>query len=168
MGTRSLIIVTGHGRHGTTVGFRLYKHWDGYPTGNLPVIEKALELSQRFMRQNDGKLSAETLVGMLIGAATDEHGMGAKLEWSGSRDAAFEIDHGDLEWIYCVDTADMTLEIFGGDIGNRTKDPMDYVKQLRTECQDSERHATDESVRMIESWGVSVNQDRKKTKGKGK
>lgn len=43
MSTRSLIVVTGSGRYNSVETFVLYKHSDGYPTGNLPIIEEAFD-----------------------------------------------------------------------------------------------------------------------------
>ncbi len=75
MSTRSIIVITGDGKHGTAQTIRLYKHSDGYPTGNLPIIAEALtkakeqckETNERFQIDNPRTPSVEQVTGLLKG-----------------------------------------------------------------------------------------------------
>lgn len=177
MSTRSIIVVTGKSKYNGVKTTRLYKHSDGYPTGNLPIIEKAL---MRALRQNQTKavrfsepspqpIGVDQLVGLIIGEATDEYGMGARIDDSGEFLEAFKVSHlgdqWDLEWMYIVDLENKTVSIYGGDFTNGpkaaykrgTKDPLSYVKKLRRECQADETLATQTVVNDIEAWGFKVN-----------
>lgn len=162
MATRSAIIVTGPSRFGAVSTFRLYKHWDGYPTDNLPLIERALHRAQKLIRENDDVLSADTLTGLLIGESVTENSIGAKLEYQGGAFGPDSVgDQGDLEWIYVIDTGAMTLKVYGGSYGARlsdqTKDPRTYVKCLIPAAQVSELGTIEQAIREIEAWGMRVN-----------
>lgn len=50
MSTRSIILVKGKGRYCENV-IRLYKHSDGYPTANLPIIYNTLKICLDIIRE---------------------------------------------------------------------------------------------------------------------
>lgn len=49
MSTRSIILVTGKDSYRGEKTVRLYKHSDGYPTGNLPIIADALKQANKLV-----------------------------------------------------------------------------------------------------------------------
>ena len=167
MGTRSTILVTGHGNY-SPMTIRLYKHWDGYPTGNLSIIERALEsaisLKSRDAARfgNDEKpLTVELVVGKIIGEATDVTGMGAKIEetFQDSLKPEHFGNQGDLEWVYVIDCDAKTVKMYGGDYQGKgkTKDPLSYIECLKDEYKTREKHETEKLIRLVEAWGFKVN-----------
>jgi hypothetical protein len=190
MSTRSIILITGDGKHGTAQTIRLYKHSDGYPTGNLPIIAEALskakeqckETNQRFQTDNPRIPSVEQVTGVLIGLATDSYGMGARLDDDGDGKTAFYNEkfkpkhlgrQGDLEWVYVVNLDNNTVKVFGGGytgdgpqraFKKGVVDPREYANQLKEEYQESELKAIDESIQAIEATGFKLNPKRKSRK----
>lgn len=185
MSTRSIIVLTG-----AAETIRLYKHSDGYPTGNLPVILEAIENGQRLtkehaerFKENPKLISVDTLCGLIIGAATSVYGMGARIDSYDDDEAVyqehFEPKHlgnqSDLEWIYLINLDNQTLSIFGGGytgevpqvaFKNGEVDPVSYTKKLYPEYQDREAKETRELVSKIEALGFKVNPNSKTKRSK--
>lgn len=187
MSTRSIIIVTGKDLYENDRTVRLYKHSDGYPTGNLPLIYEALSKAksqcdvdfERFKTKRRIP-NVDQVVGILIGAATDVYGMGMRID-ACDEDAAtysekFKPKHlgcqGDLEWIYVVNLTDFTVKVYGGGYSgelpqytykNGVVDPLQYADQLYPEYQDSERKEIQDGINSIESLGFKVNPKRQRT-----
>lgn len=173
MGTRSIIVVTGPTRLGFKKSpsdfrtYRLYKHYDGYPTSNLAIINGSIQQAQSLKLEN-GLISAATLTGLLIGGATDQYGMSAQLEHE-SQNPMEDSDLGDqwdLEWIYIIDTEHQTVNVYGGSykecspqdhIKQGPIDPETFVDSLRDECKESHRNEIKSAVRAISAWSFKVN-----------
>jgi hypothetical protein len=125
MSTRSVIIVTGQGQYGQET-YRLYKHSDGYPSGNLPIIESAIRSAKKQCEVNNARfkppfiddktITPNQLVGHLIGAATSVYGMGATVEFHAQEE--FKPEHlgnqWDVEYVYIVDLALQQVRIYAG------------------------------------------------------
>ncbi len=177
MSTRSIIVVTGKGRYNEETT-RLYKHSDGYPTGNLPIIRDALKRSidqvddenARWGDDSDMKsnLSVEQVVGHIIGESTSVYGQGAQLEETFRE--KFKQKHlgnqGDLEWIYLVDVTKKTVKVYGGGYSGEgpqhafkkgVVDPLTYVECLREECQKQEAFEIEVAMRKIKQLGFKLN-----------
>lgn len=163
MGTRSTILITGE-----TQTIRLYKHYDGYPTGNLSLIEKALEKAISALGtykvkypEFDKSLSVELITGKIIGESTGVNGMGVELEenFIGPLKPSHFGNHGDLEWVYVIDVEAKTINIYSGSYRGKGKvtDPMERVKSLHKEYQADEIQRTNELIRLIKAWGFKVN-----------
>lgn len=190
MSTRSIIVITGDGKRGTAQTTRLYKHSDGYPTGNLPIIAEALakakeqckETNERFQIDNPRGPSVEQVTGLLIGSATDTYGMGARLDDDGDGKTAvynekFKPKHlgnqGDLEWVYVVNLDNNTVKVFGGGYtgdGPQSAykkgvvDPREYATQLKEECQANELQEIETAIKAVEDAGFKLNPKRKSRK----
>lgn len=189
MSTRSIIVVTGKSKYGTqSETVRLYKHSDGYPTGNLPVIIEALKKSveqhkeqcKRFKEEFCfSKLNVEQVTGNLIGAATTVYGMGASIEECVGDE--FSPEHlgsqSDLEWIYIVDLSLRQVRIYGGGFTGKspqyaynkgTIDPLIYAERLRAEYQSDEAKETEKLVNELIDVGYGPTMGGLKPKRKGK
>lgn len=188
MSTRSIILVTGNDHYNSPKTVRLYKHCDGYPTGNLSLILEALDTTikdlkdynKRWAKLSEPKpMNVSHLVGKIIGASTDVHGIGANIDTyeddAADYDETFNLKHlgnqSDLEWIYVVDVTKSTVKIYGG--GYTGGSPqiaykkgvvnlLNYIKSLKSEYQAAESKETLELVAAIEKLGFKVNP--KKTK----
>lgn len=185
MSTRSIIMVTGITLYNQPRTIRLYKHSDGYPTGNLPLIFEALNKGQKQVgkfneRFKDSKnLVVDQITGLIIGEASDVYGMGAKIDSEDGDQAVYpekiKPEHlgnqGDLEWIYVVDLDVRTLNIYGGRYtgelpqvayGKGVVDPLTYCDHLKPDYVQPEIDATKEVVSEIEKLGFKVNHVAKK------
>ena len=171
MSTRSIIFVTNQKE-----SYRLYKHSDGYPTGNLPIIKQAIEEVQqlqpedddRFMSRSNDRYAVSCLVGKILGAATSEYGMGAYIEedyYDGFNSEQLG-NQWDLEWIYILDPIMKTLKIYGGGyancspqqhLANGYADPVAYADRLIEEYQDRERQEINKLVSEIMALGYQIN-----------
>lgn len=167
MGTRSIILITGHGPT-----YRLYKHYDGYPIGNLPIIDRALERATRLntiarerFKSKQESIKTATLAALIVGEAATENGFGAIIEHENS-DAFSPVDFGnqwDLEWIYHIDTERQTLHIYGGgyskDCGPQKHVENGMVDPLISVADDDKelREHVAIHVRDIEAWSFKVN-----------
>ncbi|MCP3684729.1 MAG: hypothetical protein GY861_18835 [bacterium] len=170
MSTRSIIVVKDE--NSVT---RLYKHCDGYPTGNLPVIQKALakSLEQQAKslkrhKEYGSKITVDQMVGHIIGEATSIYGMGAFIEKK--YQSEFKPIHlgnqFDLEWIYIIDIKEKTVSIYGGestgDSPQKTYkkgvvDPFVYVERsIADEYQDEYRKETKDCLNNLRSIGFKV------------
>ena len=183
MSTRSIILVTG--KNETT---RLYKLSDGYPTGNLPIIADALNKANEQCKAHSKKWdcektpSVDQVVGLIIGAATCEYGMGARIDqnWDDDSQAVFNEsfkqthlgDQSDLDWIYIVNVDEKSVNVYGGGYTDCSPqehfkkgfaDPVKYANQLRDEFIDDERKAIKDAVKAVQATGFSVNEP----KGRG-
>lgn len=175
MSTRSIIVVTGRSRYRSEFEtIRLYKHSDGYPTGNLPIILKSIQKSKEIeednntgFKQSSGlKITADSFAGLVVGEAVTMYGMGARIEKRYFEE--LNPDHlggqCDLEWIYIVNTEKRTVEIYGGGFTGKAPqfalkkgmvDPVIYAKRYRDES--FALKITQEMVKAIEAEGYSVN-----------
>jgi hypothetical protein len=179
MSTRSIILVHGQDLYEANATVRLYKHSDGYPSANLPIIQTALLMAQQHQYDDDKtglRINVSTMVGLLIGAATDEYGMGARIDRDEAQYAEkFEPKHlgdqADLEWIYVVDLYAKTVSIYGGGYTGKSPqaafkkgcaDPLSYVDCLVDEAKDDERTAIKEAIKGIEAWSFKVNPEKPK------
>jgi hypothetical protein len=176
MSTRSIIVVHGKAQYSPEV-FRLYKHHDGYPTENLRIIAEAIERGNAMVEEQKKEtppplhsktLSADTLTGLLVGAATSLYGMGAQVEFHGSGDLKAEHfgDQSDLEWIYVIDTDTRSVRVFGGGysgdwpaevVARGTVDPLNYVRRLKPEFQAETKATIRELVKRIKAARFAVN-----------
>mgnify|MGYP003657806005 CR=1 FL=1 len=176
MSTRSIIVITGQEVHRDTQTTRLYKHSDGYPTGNLPAILEALKIANDQIKgQNDrawtrteATVTHSQLMGLLIGQCTSAYGMGLRLEksYQGELKPIHLGSQFDLEWIYVIDTDKKSLSIYGGGYSGEspqkilkegTVNPMTYAEILREECQEEERKNILKLIDGIEKEGFKVN-----------
>ena len=189
MSTRAIIVFVG--KKGQTsdvrMGYRLYKHCDGYPTHTLPLIRDAIRAARKLVKDADGEsfeITAEMLTGACIGASTTLWDMGAKLEETVHMNAAPTVpegkprflwdsrltqllgDQGDLAWIYIVDGDKQNVDIFGGGytgelpedtIDKGTVDPMVYCENLLEEYQEEGREEIAKAVRSLKRLGLTVN-----------
>lgn len=155
MGTRSSIFVK-RTTKGKTRFYRFYKHWDGYPTGNLPVLLGLIAGIKI------GRLSVKRA--MLLAATID----GSKVEFEGIKGSLDLItkhnEHGDLEWSYLVDLDSRKIEISAASDGTSRRlndglltDPLEYVSQLRTDCRAEEKWRLEDYLKRLKSMGYSVN-----------
>jgi hypothetical protein len=136
MSTRSIIVVIGasDSRGKKLRAFRMYKHCDGYPEGALPVIAAALKQGADFIFRDGEPTLAAAVVGLLIGAGTDEGGMGVVVDRDENGDeASFDVTDGlgprqvrrvygeqpDLEFIYTIDMVRREVLIAGGGYDGR-------------------------------------------------
>lgn len=151
MSTRSIILITDD-----QAAFRLYKHCDGYPTENLPLIASALD---------DALLLDDVNAASVVRVLTDD--TGARQEWEGSviGEEAWG-DQGDLEWIYHVDLAARNVAVYGGGytgdwpgliVSRGTVQPLGYVEHIRDEYQDREAVRIGEGVAAIHAHGWTLN-----------
>jgi hypothetical protein len=172
--------VTGKGEFNRPETTRLYKHHDGYPTGNLPVIFEALRNVQAQCDQAEldygGKYTPKVgqTVGHLIGAATSVYGMGATVD-DGYSKASFSEDlkpehlgeQCDLEWIYIISLEDKTISIYGGGYSGKTPqvqlekgvvNPISYVKSLLPEYRKAEKTRIEIALKQLEEIGFKIAQ----------
>ncbi len=177
MSTRSIIVVTGKPNYnGDDQTIRLYKHSDGYPTGNLPIIRDALtkaidECNHQAKRWKEDAKSPipEFMAALLIGESASVYGFGAKVDVYEDDSAIYYSKvtketlgiQADLEWIYVIDLKNKTLKIYNGDQNNvikdKTENPMSYVECLREECKSDEGKETLDLITSIEALGFKVN-----------
>lgn len=147
MSTRSIIVVSDD-----RTAFRIYKHYDGYPTGNLPLIASTLEAGA----------DAESVV-----RAIESRESGARREWSGvTVDEECWGDQGDLEWIYHVDLAARNVAVYGGGytgdwpgeiVSRGPVDPTSGLDDLTEEWQRTEHDAIEGMVARIRAAVWTVN-----------
>lgn len=189
MSTRSIIVVTGRGNYSGDRTIRLYKHSDGYPTGNLPLIAEALTKAKeqcdaenkRFESSKPKTPIVDQVVGLLIGASSDVYGMGARIDDEDEGKLAIYSEklkpkhlgnQWDLEWIYIVDLNSNAVKIYGGGYTGQSPqhayrkgmvDPMGYADQLKSEYQDRERQEIQSAINAIKASGFKVNSKRKRS-----
>jgi hypothetical protein len=139
MSTRSIILVTGDKTgdgSGSQATVRIYKHWDGYPSGNLPVILNAIERAEKMDKDNrerfpgedkPSRINVDQMTGLIIGESVSIYGTGARvdedeLEESPFKrtalyDKPFEPKHmgnqWDLEWVYVVNIPKKNVDVYG-------------------------------------------------------
>ena len=178
MSTRSIILVKGQGTYYENV-IRLYKHCDGYPTENLPLIYNTLETCLDMIRDYPyasfiKKFNPEFFAYKLIGESTTIYGKGAHVDQfendPAEYDSEFKLEHlgnqFDLEWIYIVDVKQKSVNIYGGGYSGKVPqiafkkgfvNPESYSKQLHDEYQSSTLNEIKKAVKNIESLGFKVN-----------
>lgn len=183
MSTRSIIMVTGEHKYNGPQTCRLYKHCDGYPTGNLPVIKDALKRALDMNAEHDKKykedkatpVNVDQLVALIIGETASPYGGGARVDAydsndTGWYDSAFKPEHlgnqGDLEWIYVIDLQTKSINVYGGGYTGEVPqhaykkgvvNPMIYAERLKEDFQDGERKETLEVMGQIAELGFEVN-----------
>lgn len=139
MSTRSIIVITGKAKYSGESTIRLYKHSDGYPTGNLPIILQALKQATDQVNAHNEifksslskqSINVEQLTGLVIGASTSVYGIGARIDDDylndSTKQAAYNQalnkttakqllgNQSDLEWIYVIDLNKKDVSIYGG------------------------------------------------------
>lgn len=182
MGTRSIILVTGKGQYSEHQTTRIYKHYDGYPTGNLDLINKAIERATKLETEYFGKYlekrqcSVDSIAGLIIGESVSIYGAQAEIEetFRGPIEGKHFGNQSDLEWIYVVDLNDKTIRIYGGGyfgegpqkaIAKGTVNPLMYADQLKEEYQAEEKKETLKLITSLEAWGFRVNPKKQKKVG---
>jgi hypothetical protein len=159
-------MVTDAGKQNTyRLTYRLYKHWDGYPSGNLPIIANALERAalllkaeEKFPRLSRTDLTAECVAGLIVGESTTISGIGAKIEEvydNGNVDECLGFQ-GDLEWLYIVDLSNRVVEVYGGFGDGETLMKMG-VKDPRKNADQRDLPEINEAIELIERSGFQVN-----------
>lgn len=187
MSTRSIIVVTGKPKHGQDYTVRLYKHSDGYPTGNLPLIAEALTLAENKIRENAHTTEdlkeqphAELIGQCIVAASLSVYGFGAHIddewvsdnrpgkrsEWSETFDPKKHLgNQGDLEWLYLVNQAEKSVSVFASQFGEDAQtsfskgptDPLTYIKKLYPEFQEVEASHIQVAIYRIEAFGYQFN-----------
>lgn len=177
MSTRSIIVLTGKNKT-----IRVYKHCDGYPTGNLPVIADAIKALGGNMKGAVKTVSKKLGIELTPDSLAEKILEVAELErdnleetFDGPLKPKMLGNQGDLEWIYVVDVDAKTLNVYGGGwtgelpqvaFKQGTVDPLSYVKKLIPECQDREREETQVIMKQVEKLGFKLNPKKtKKLKG---
>jgi hypothetical protein len=177
MSTRSIILVTSK-----TKTVRIYKHCDGYPTGNLPVIADALKNMLGKPCKDVKKLNSMLGIQFDVDSIAKEIMTVAELDasnleaqYKGPLKPAHLGNQGDLEWIYVVDLSKKSVDVYGGGYtGNGpqgaykkgTVDPMRYVDCLYPEYRAKEGVLIKQAVEALEKLKFKVNA-KKKSKPKG-
>jgi hypothetical protein len=138
MGTRSAILITGKDDAGNDFTARLYRHYDGYPVGNVGSFINALEIkpdaNAEELTKNIASLKYEDGRGVYeIDSDDINHGVsylsGVKdsIQHRGDSDRnnnplAFYLEpisalhfsnQSDLEWAYIIDTNTKNINIYG-------------------------------------------------------
>lgn len=184
MSTRSIIVVTGKTIYDQPETIRIYKHSDGYPTANLPLIQKALKSSldqvyaaQKRFKSSANRISVAQVVGHLIGAATTVYGMGANIDQDDNSQAIYDDSFRvhmlgcqcDLEWIYLINLNTKTVDVYGGgysgDEPQKTHrkgrvDPLTYVNQLVEDVRKDEKQTISKSIADLKEIGFVVNKEK--------
>ena len=189
MSTRGAIIFIGPDTFGGSVkALRLYQHCDTYPTNILPVLKDVLKATRKKAEEHHTDhiayrmrnvpfkfetciIPAELLAGVYIGETTTGFGLSAHIEHSmGLRSAELgELDagtlselfgnHGDLEWVYVVNSIDRSIRVFGG--GFTGELPETFFKQgtVNPECysEDLVEDYRDKALASIKSATRSLN-----------
>lgn len=192
MSTRATIVFIGPNGQGASAT-RLYQHCDGYPSNVLPNLKaslkavrtKAMEHAETMTHRERGARfdfdTAELHVGLLTGAyifeETTGFGMGAQLEesmWLESDDyAQFDTatslqlfgNHGDIEWLYIVNSKERSIRVFGGGFGpdpqemveNGMTDPMRYVDDMADDYKVKTAAQIRSACRSLSRAGFPVN-----------
>jgi len=181
MSTRSIILVKGKGRYDENIIIRLYKHSDGYPTENLPLIFNTLKTCLNIVIRKKcfypflyKHFNPEFFAYKLMGKSVTIYGKGAHIDKfendPGEYDSEFKLEHlgnqFDLEWIYIVDLEQKSVNVYGGGYSGKEPqiafkrgfvDPESYSKQLYEEYQSSEIKKIKQYVKDIELLGFKVN-----------
>lgn len=161
MGTRSIIVLKDKNE-----ALRLYKHYDGYPTGVLPLLDTALRITG---------VGARTTAEHIVNAALAGKDRVQIEDQTRRFNRAFLGDQWDLEWIYVVDIAAKTINIYGGGYtgeapqvayGKGPVDPAIYADSLYEQYQDAERKKTALLVADLAAAGYTVNPPKAKRKAK--
>jgi hypothetical protein len=178
MGTRSVIAITGAAEYSTKQTVRLYKHWDGYPTGNLPIIADALETAAKALAEHNANKTSKywfektitpaILSAWTVGASTSVHGVGCREEFTASELLKPEHlgDQGDIEWIYVVDLDAKTVSVYSGEFGTTPqekylKGPVNlatWLQEIRSEYRADAVFEYETARRKIKSAGFELKQ----------
>lgn len=199
MSTRGAIIFIGANNYnGTgTKSVRLYQHCDTYPTNMLPLLldtlrevrKKSADHWKHISYAHPGKdfdwisvpIHAELLAGCFIAAGTTGFGMGAELEksvyletdvqaeWDDETRHKVYGNHGDLEWVYVVNSIDRSIRVYGGGytdtvpaskVAEGTVDPLSYIDNLTEDYQAGETARIKSATRSLSRIGFPVNPKR--------
>lgn len=156
MGTRSAIFIKSQGNNKTVSKWhRFYKHWDGYPTGNLPLIDTIATLHNK-IKSNSIKSLVELSCQLNQCKAEFE---GTKLDL---KSIMSHSDHGDLEWVYILDLDSKEVKVFKTHgtaeevYQGETTNPLDYVKQLLPDYRANEERIITEQLNNLVAKGYKV------------
>jgi hypothetical protein len=155
MGTRSSIFVKQTNKSGITKYTRFYKHWDGYPTGNLSLIHALCAIITKVKSVKSA---------MNLACTVD----GSKAEYEGTKLSLNEIvshnEHGDLEWTYLVDLDTKDVRVFESQNGtsdavlnSKPTNPLEYVKCLIETARANEKYRIETSINSLKALGFKVN-----------
>lgn len=121
MGTRSIIAVRGPSHRGNWGDHSviMYRSLDGYPTGILPSIKKAITKSQKVLEQHKKSYGrSEPICVELLSSqiyAVDIGYSGSEYDFE-SKNKAFNIEqvntHWDVAWIYIIDIKAKNILIY--------------------------------------------------------
>jgi hypothetical protein len=195
----TIVFIGANNYDGTgTQAVRLYQHSDGYPTNVLPTIRDAMKavrkksadhwqhISYKFPRAEFDFLTvpinAELMAGCYIAEESSGFGMGARFEkaiyletdiaaeWDEETRRKVYGNHGDIEWLYVVNSIERTIKVFGGGYtgddpadtaAKGTVNPLSYVENLTEEYQDRETARIKNATRSLARYGFPVNPQRK-------
>jgi hypothetical protein len=170
MSTRSILIYTNEKET-----IRVYKHFDGYPTGNLPVIKESLEgISnlEKFIKGND-----EIPLASIIRYFKDDEKLEIEFQGKGHFDPKQRTnkfkkevmgEQSDLEWVYVIDLTNKKVSCYGNNYGEAKEhfkkgitDPITYVKCLYPQYQEKERQEIEQAIEAIQTIGFKVGRGKK-------
>jgi len=169
MSTRSAIIVKGQGLYGGACATRLYKHCDGYPTDNLPLIRDAIKLASRLQAESNKRwkeskgITVDCFSGAVVAASLSVYGLAAQVEETAKDIASVCGNQGDIEWVYIVDLDAESVKVYRGStyrgefLKRGTVDPCVYADSISEEYKASEKRAIQSAVRSIKKLGFKVN-----------
>ena len=166
MSTRSTVIVKGQEEYGRDTEYiRAYKHSDGYPTGNLPIIAKAIQRLNSIYSEyivhfgdNRTKIIPESLMALFVGESVNVYGVGAIVEQTTKNIKEASGKRYDVEWTYVLDIDNKNVEVYSSNkIEKCTTNPEEYVMQITKDYQQSELRKIKEAVRSIQILGWTVN-----------
>jgi hypothetical protein len=155
---------------------RLYKHWDGYPTGVLPYVIAAARITAG--RNPDALWFSK----VMANEYRDEEKR--KFDKTGrpynkadlpriDREDSFNTgfspeqlgDQLDLEWAYVVNVAEKFVSVYQVDrelpqeaYAKGLSDPMVYAEELKEECKEGCRKETAKLIRETARTGWKVNE----------
>ena len=171
MSTRSIIVVTGKKKT-----IRIYKHCDGYPTSNLPIIADAVAQPDAYATKGavskiEKKLGIKVdTVKSLAFAICKEAEFKPENAIEDEFEGALKPEHlggqQDLEWIYVVDVDAKTVNVYGGGYTGCAPqtaykqgvvDPLSYANKMREEYQERERKDIQKAMDAVEATGFKLN-----------
>ncbi len=164
MGTRSIVLVKKSDSKGKVTVHRLYKHWDGYPTENLKMIQQAIDTCTKLA--HDSFLEALPIFVKSCESYYERENMVEETFHSDTFDPEMLGHQSDLEWIYTVDLDAKQVKVFGGGYTgnppqyayqNGTVNPLDYANALIESYRDKERERIQENINGILALGFKLN-----------
>lgn len=174
MGTRSVIVITGPAVYNQRETVRLYKHWDGYPTGNLPIIAEALETAAKAIEWDSKNgygsikptpLTTAALAAWTVAASTTLSGPGARVEFESPEPFAPSMlgDQGDLEWIYVIDLDAKTVKTYDAQgcspqeaYARGPVNPYNWLTRIRSEYYADSHKCIEETIQRFKRCGYAI------------